>query len=553
MLLSRTIFQLTVLGTCLWFNACSKYSAASKLTGASDSATLGDPPKLSVGPWHAPIGIPAPSFGIGETYRMYDVESSRVLQLTYTQNAEGGFYTHYVDNTATGATDSNNPYGTLAKPRMTIPAELIAGSVVELRGGPYTKITSWINRVRGTGTAEHPIFIRGINFPRIAVDLCLYTNPDKDNSFMIVEGVNVFSVTVGAPADHVVLRNSEVHGDQDGGGVNIYRPTESTNFDATNALSHIVLYNNTIHDNGIWDPKLAVGDRDIHGVVIGWYSLVDHVWVLDNDIYHNEGDSIQVNAGPNSNAHQSDVHHIYIGRNKLHDNKQTGFALKKARDVIASQNDVHGLRRSTSSLGNGMGNSDDGPESVWFLYNRIHDCDLGFKFSGGAWGTYGVIGNLIYDIHGAGGALTGDWSQAGQAVADWHVNATKYFVNNTIYDTDFAYDAWGGWPGSGLLSVANNLGMPSLAGSGASTLLLAPSSLVTKNIAAVSAKFYDAANADFHLLQGNPAIDNGVVVDVYDLFKSLYGIDIAVDFDGNARPQGLAWDIGAFEYGSGVR
>ena len=51
-------------------------------------------------------------------------------------------------------------------------------------------------------------------------------------------------------------------------------------------------------------------------------------------------------------------------------------------------------------------------------------------------------------------------------------------------------------------------------------------------------KFVDAVNYDFHLQAGSPAIDSG------------FSVDIAADRDGVFRPQGLAWDIGAFEYSS---
>ena len=34
----------------------------------------------------------------------------------------------------------------------------------------------------------------------------------------------------------------------------------------------------------------------------------------------------------------------------------------------------------------------------------------------------------------------------------------------------------------------------------------------------------------------------------YDDFYQLYSIDIQVDHDEIARPQGHAWDIGAFEW-----
>src|SRR5262249_30848580 len=50
-------------------------------------------------------------------------------------------------------------------------------------------------------------------------------------------------------------------------------------------------------------------------------------------------------------------------------------------------------------------------------------------------------------------------------------------------------------------------------------------------------RFVDAAGADFHLQPTSPAIDAGAAVS-----------DVRTDFDGVSRPQGAAYDIGAYEY-----
>jgi parallel beta-helix repeat protein len=56
-------------------------------------------------------------------------------------------------------------------------------------------------------------------------------------------------------------------------------------------------------------------------------------------------------------------------------------------------------------------------------------------------------------------------------------------------------------------------------------------------------KFTDAANNDFHLQQGSPAIDKGI--------NALAGSAApVVDFGGNARPLGAGYDIGAYEFNS---
>ena len=48
--------------------------------------------------------------------------------------------------------------------------------------------------------------------------------------------------------------------------------------------------------------------------------------------------------------------------------------------------------------------------------------------------------------------------------------------------------------------------------------------------------FVNPSGADFHLKEDSPAIDNGSAVDAP-----------GNDFDGNPRPQGVGYDIGAFE------
>jgi hypothetical protein len=52
----------------------------------------------------------------------------------------------------------------------------------------------------------------------------------------------------------------------------------------------------------------------------------------------------------------------------------------------------------------------------------------------------------------------------------------------------------------------------------------------------VNPQFVDPAADNYHLLPASPAIDTGI------------DVGVTTDFDGNSRPQGKAFDIGAFEY-----
>src|SRR5262249_31146512 len=131
-------------------------------------------------------------------------------------------------------------------------------------------------------------------------------------------------VYVLSPTDHAVLRGNDIHGALDHGGVDV----DSFN---TSTVNYVVIYGNTIHDNG---DANATTDQDVHGIAVG--PRVSNLWIVDNEIYRNSGDGIQINAGQ---ANQATTHHIYLGRNRSHHNKQSGMWTKQAVDVIFSQNE----------------------------------------------------------------------------------------------------------------------------------------------------------------------------------------------------------------------
>lgn len=468
--------------------------------------------------WVPPIGIPTPSFGINET-----VES---------EHGDPDFSTHVV----TGGGSLNTK----------MPGSLSPGDVVVIESGNYTVTggTSW----NFTGTASDPIFIRGESFSNKPVVLI---GNGQDflhilGSYIIVENFDVdlsgdAETGIGLDGDHLSFRHSEV---RDGIGT-----TNTAIF--LNGTQNVV-YNNKVHDNGpLGDP----GDPDFHGMgTDGTF-----IWFVDNEMYRNAGDGIQVNAGVASNARN--VNHIYIGRNTAYENQQSGIWLKFTEDVIVSQNISFNHVSSSSSSGQGMGGQ-LGPERAWFIYNRIFDCEEGILNAGdGGPGGDGAgldmyfVGNLIYNIER-------------QGLVSWETSSRKHAVNNTIINAGTGIDYFNAVSGT---EVVNNL-IGSISGTDIDLdsnnggtfafnfcdgVACSMVDATCTNCSTGSPVFVDSdgddniagnLDDDYRLQATSDAIDVGTVSGVYAEFQSRYGLSIAVDTVGTTRPQDTLWDAGAFEF-----
>ncbi|MBW2277359.1 MAG: hypothetical protein JRF63_07695, partial [Deltaproteobacteria bacterium] len=226
--------------------------------------------------WSPPLGIPEPEFGIHEL--------APTMPDPWDEALEGGYY---VDNTHAAATDVDNTYGTPSLPRETIPTDLSAGAVVYVTGGPYVDVSlSFV----ADGALEAPIFVTAVepdSPPEIIGDISL------SGSYLILEHFEVSGpssgIRVQTPSDHIAVRLSELHGAQ-GGGSSLYTGRWNPEDDPAMA-EHIVFFANSVHDNGDVEAEF---DEDHHGIALGHHAA--HVWILDNEMYLNSGDGLQVNA-----------------------------------------------------------------------------------------------------------------------------------------------------------------------------------------------------------------------------------------------------------------
>jgi hypothetical protein len=506
--------------------------------GILTGTLLAAAPPVRAQAWQPPHGIPMPPFGIFE---------------------QPGPFTHYVDNTHPQATDSNNPNGTPTRPRRTVPATLSAGSRVEVHGGPYVvnSAVTWT----GNGTLANPVFVYGVGTPRITG-----TPPVDSNDELKLAGSHFIVQSLLFDGAHVRM--------MDGTRI-VFRFNEVRNYSPTSNSSAVnpagvenVVFGNWIHHNG--NPFSPV-EIDVHGVAPD--SGDSRIWIVDNTISDNGGDSIQVGG---ATAPEPWARYMYIGRNVMHDDGENAVDIKRARDVIISQNTVYGYVPPPSGTDDGTAIVvHDNPDRVWVLFNRVSDSTNGIRCTGANDGFY-AIGNVVWNIrHDPNDPSYDPDSMTG--VQGIRANATPIFaaVNNTVYGSDAGISYPNGNQGEIVNNIVAALTQPShhiAVGSSSGNVMrnnvldatarIRFGGSTVRNCAQTMAAFpgqvSQCINAnpqlvnpgalDFHIPPTSPAMNAGLNGQgVYARFLSLYGIDISKDPDGLVRPVGPAFDVGAYE------
>jgi Protein of unknown function (DUF1565). len=281
-----------------------------------------------------------------------------------------------------------------------------------------------------------------------------------------------------------------------------------------------------------------------------------HLIIRNNNIHHNIGGGIAGGEGPSPGIAGS--YDWQILNNQIHNNGYAGLSPGYGTYIEGSRFIVSGNILHNNS-GNNMriGNIVERHHAVDFIIeNNVSYSARGpfWHFSSGKvftdnWGyvLYGMKGGIFRNNISYGNWGDGLWSVS--------VDPSKptMIYNNTIY----------GNGGQGMILSGNSVGKNNiiygngkriqayevdltkthtgafeynLVGGGSLQVKNGGSGTESNNIKNSDPKFVNAAAGDFGLQAGSPALDKGMTL-----------AQVTTDFTGKARPEGAAYDIGAFE------
>jgi len=475
--------------------------------------------------------------------------------------------TYYVATTGTdnaGCEATSSPCATV---NYVLQNKVSAGDTIKMKAGNYGTTQGWIRFNNTTnhdnvtltaddplnpptlvGTNANPTYITiGPNYGDAGVDgvIISYLSIRYRNDTIAADGMGIINIGgLDTTIDHCTIFQGQT-------GIAIRTSKRTT------------ISNNTIYNCGV----LGSGN-DAHGIGIynyqgasvatGWS---ERIWIYNNVIYNCSGDGLQDVSGQASPGNA--VKYLDIENNTIYGNDEQALDFKGSSYVR-----IHGNNLSNNGYGGIGTNSSYGPHQYWWIYNnKIHDHVDYAILPQGAQGCYCnngamcekywyIYNNLIYNNS------TGTSNSPAVNMPDDGGNS--YFYNNTVYNTNGA-TATGNK--SGIIpcdngnNIKNNIFFnngtdandhgnirayagedsgtpdhnyvyPTTCGSGSCTT-------GTNAVTSSNPGMTNPSGGDFTLLNTSVCKDAGVNL----------GSSYNVDYIGTSRPQGAAWDIGAYEVG----
>jgi parallel beta-helix repeat protein len=255
------------------------------------------------------------------------------------------------------------------------------------------------------------------------------------------------------------------------------------------------------------------------------YVTVQNCIVHDTRQWQYNGEGIYIGTG--SGGPLDNTNNVTVRNNIIYNTTDEGIELKPAtHDILVEGNVLYNIMTdpnysagggaievnpatiSCPNCPNGLQTWPSNPNQV-IRNNIVHSCKTGIRAGTGSM----VYNNLVYDIPDPFYGILVNNSAADSYLRTIYQNTVDVPSNRAIVVT------------SGAADVKNNIG-PSTA----------------YNLVSNNSYFVDIVSVkkDYHLVPGSAPINAGVVT------------NILTDLDGNVRPQGGGYDIGAYEYGSGT-
>ena len=407
--------------------------------------------------------------------------------------------TYYVSPTGNDADPGSvsQPWRTLAKA-----AEMAtAGQAVYVREGTYNE------RLVPQNSGDQDNYIIFMAYPgeTVIIDGTGVSIPQLEGlvnivskRFIRVSGFQVINAGNGVAngkwnmgisaqkSDHIIIDNNHIN------------HTYSLGIDIGPASSFVV-----VDHNGVTDTNFGELDDE---VALGMFWFSHDLEIKNNVVHHTKNEGIGAAAGPHDVAiHHNTVHDVGLGSQRIGIYIDAWTEHQYNIDVYSN--------RVYDNVGQGIIAASEGGgllENVNIYNNIVHDSSFD-------WGGIGVA----------------PWSTTSSVTHPVHnIN----FVNNTVYNCS----------GGGIvinnpevenILIRNNIFYQSGQALRIDTSVPQSQLTIDHNLTS-DPKFVNAATANFRLQATSPAVDAGVADGAPEF-----------DFDGNFRPAGNGYDIGAFEHG----
>lgn len=538
-----------------------------------------------------------PDFEGGHTYNYGDGAGA----VPYKTNLYGP-YTHYVDNTAVGATDTPQPgepnprLGTPLLPRLTWHTNSPPGSVVQIRGGPYTfgNGPSGSMLAGGAGTADAIIFFVAVPLTPGSTNWNDHPQISRGNqgslelfgSYVACMGLQFVggSALQSRPGRLGIINGpflsttNKFVGTGVRGGNNAMGAL-TTGASATAYTHDWTIMYNEFSDYGNWQNAT---ESDQLAMIAGEWSF--GIWMGRNSIKRMGGDGIRFGKNDSGYASGPDCDNGFFFENWCEDLGENPWDTKQAGTVVAYGNKGRNFCNITSAGGQ-ITSTHYWPRGPLFYINNDFDAGIGnagsgFYFSESEGDVY-IVGNIIRNIamsnrrafqNGGGNANGGVFTIAHNTFADcgtgYHFGdtvspgtLTYQFRGNMIYNmaTRYAVVTSSGSPAATTVNRDNwyhpaGADVPSQWGGTTYTTAVALDAAQANvtNLRSRDPLFVDPGSDNFRLQEGSPNIDDGdsswIAAFVVD-YEAAFGVSLNgpwVDLDGNERTG--EWDSGAHEF-----